>query len=819
MIATETLCGLCELPCGRRKTDRTISGEEKSFCCMGCANVYSILLESGIISSGVNIRDTELFRRSLELGLIAHPDEAEDEPARHSDPAAGIPTEEAVYRVGGMWCSACGWLIEHALSRLPGVVSAQVFFASDLCKIRYCPQLLFPDRIRGRIAELGYRPSDYRQENEQAQQEARDLILRLGVSTFLWANIMAFSTILYVGYFEQIAPSASRWIPRLCFLLATPLVFYCAFPILRTAALGLRHYQIRMETLLASGILTAYLLSTAQAFRGHTHVYFDTAAGIVTLVLAGKLIERRAKDRAARSVANLYRQMPTKVRIESPSGERFVSIDGLEPGAIFLVKSGERVPADGMVVDGSTEIDESLLTGESRPILKNPGDQIFSGSLNCGSAIRVRAIRTSDSSALASIIRLVERALSTRAPIERTVDRVAQFFVPAVMLVALAAFAVLELRHAGTGVALMRATTILVIACPCALGLATPLAITAAIAIASEKGILIADSRVLGVMNSIDTVVLDKTGTVTCGDFCLMDTVLFDSGAVFARDWLPLLAGIEQRSEHLLGRAVVRYAADRAIPLASTDSVEVHKGRGITGIHEGRIVFIGNAALVKEIGAETNAVSEAKARECQRPGHTIAFFGIDNRIAGILVFGDRIKSGAAAMVQRMRSQAVSVQLVSGDSFLTTEFVAHQIGIEDFISEATPEMKSEIIHKLQASGRHVAFLGDGVNDAPALAAATFGIAMGTGAEIAIAAAPVALVSGDLDKLDETLRLGRRATRIIRQNLFWAFFYNLAALVLALTGVITPLLAAAAMFLSSASVVTNSVRLNRPSRDVA
>jgi len=817
-VPCELMCGLCELPTRGHALSRAFDGREIAFCCMGCANVYAILVESGVVASGQDIRETEVFRRSLELGLISRPEDTlEQTHVAIQSIDSGAPLSEAVYQIGGMWCSACAWLIEHALCRLPGVVSADVFFASDLAKVRYRPQLLPPDRIAARIAEVGYRATEYGQGDDDSNAETGDLVLRLGVAAFLWANIMAFSTILYVGYFEQIAASASHYLPILLFLLATPLVFYCAYPILRTAWFGLRNAQIRMESLLALGILTAYVLSTAQTLRGQSHLYFDTAAAIVTLVLAGKLIERRAKDRAARSIANLYRQMPKKARVESAAGERFVAVEALEPGTVFIVRAGERIPADGVVIAGETDADESLLTGESTPVGKRPGDTVVSGSLNASNVIKVRALRTSESSALAQIIRMVERALSTRAPIERRVDRISRIFVPGVVLVALVAFAVLVSSHAGVGAALMRATTILVIACPCALGLATPLAITSAVGNASGNGLLIADSRVLEAMGGIDTVVLDKTGTLTQGDFSLVDCVLFSpfkNGIdPFESHYLPLLAGVEEYSEHLLGRALVRYALSRGVRPDEVTQVEVRKGQGITAVHDGQRVFIGNEAMVQAMAAAWSGEEQQCAVGWQRSGHTVCYFGVDGQVCGLLAFGDRIKPGAVEMIERLRRRGMSVRLVSGDASLSVEFAARRTGIEMFTAEASPEDKALLVKQLQAEGKHVAVIGDGVNDAPALAQADIGIALGTGAEIAMSAAPLVLTSGALAKIDEAFCLASRTTSIVRQNLFWAFFYNIAGISLALTGVLSPIWAAGAMLLSSTSVVANSMRLNR------
>jgi heavy metal translocating P-type ATPase len=799
-------------------------GRAVEFCCMGCANVYSILLESGVLASGQNIRETEIFRRSLELGLISNP-EQQNEPAgaAQAAPNENAPSAEAVFQIGGMWCSACAWLIEHALRRLPGVESAEVFFASDLAKVRYRPQCLPPDRIAERIQEVGYRATEFGRESGETQKETRDLVLRLGVAAFLWANIMGFSTILYVGYFEQIAASASRSLPTILWVLTTPIVFYCAYPILRTAIAGLRRLQVRMETLLALGILTAYFFSAAQTLRGETHLYFDTAAAIVTLVLTGKLIERRAKERAARSIGNLYRMMPKKVRLESISGERFVAIDALEPGTIFISKTGERIPADGVVIAGETEVDESLLTGESAPVPKRPGDAVISGSLNAGNMIKVRALRRSDSSALAHIVRLVEQALSSRAPIERAVDQVSRVFVPAVVVFAVLAFVALVLMHAGMAVALMRATTILVIACPCALGLATPLAITAALGNASSKGLLIADSRVLETMSTIDAVVLDKTGTITHGDFRVVSCEMFaprvNGRDELLRDWLPVLGGMEACSEHLLGRAVVRYARGQGIEPAATVSTIIRKGQGIAAVHEGRSFFIGNHALVMEVTGELSEATASCARRWQESGQTVSFFGVDGRVCGMLVFGDEVKPGAAEMVKRFKERGVPVSLVSGDARLSTEFVAKQVGIGSITAEAFPEDKVRIIRELQQQGRRVAMIGDGVNDAPALAQADLGIALGTGADIAMSAAPVVLMNSALSNIDDAFSLASKARRVIRQNLFWAFCYNVAGMSLALAGVLSPILAAGAMLLSSACVVGNSMRLTKMVHEVA
>ena len=814
MTTVATACGLCGLDCGKQAISRIFDEDKIEFCCMGCANVYAILVESGVIASGQNIRDTEVFRRSLELGLISNPGAGPNASAA-IDPNA--PTSEVLLQINGMWCSACGWLIEHALKKLPGVVSVEVLFASDLAKIKYCPLYLPPEKIATRISQLGYRATEYAGDNAVARAGMRDLVMRLGVAAFLWANIMAFSVILYVGYFEPISPSASRILPWILFALTTPIVFYCAWPILRSAAIGLWNRQIRMEVLLSLGILAAYGLSVSQTLLGRTHLYFDTAAALVTLVLAGKLIERGAKERAMRSIAMLYRLMPKKVRIAERGEERFVSIDALQPGIVFIIKAGERIPADGSIVEGETQTDESLLTGESTPITKHVGDRVISGSLNAGGVIKVCTLRTGEDSTLAQIIRMVEHAMSSRAPIERTVDRISRVFVPAVIALACATFVALIFLHVPLGIALLRAISILVIACPCALGLATPLAITAALGSAAHRGILISNSRVLESMEKVDTMILDKTGTVTMGEFRLVDFALArrhsNSKEIFLREFMPALAGIELLSEHLIARAVVQFAREHGTEPLEAAAAEIRKGCGVIATCHGRRMFIGNDALARAMGAEQDPELDKAAQRWQETGNTIAYFGYEGELTGVMAFGDQIKAGTAEVIDRLRLRGLSVKLVSGDSKRTTGAIARELGIDDFQGEATPEQKVKLVEELQRSGRTVAVVGDGVNDAPALAQADLGLALGTGADIAMSAAPIVLVRGSLETLEETFRLSSRTTRVVRQNLFWAFAYNIAGLSLGIAGVLTPIVAAGAMLLSSASVVANSMRLNR------
>jgi len=829
-------CDLCGLGCGKHPLEHHVHDSACFFCCLGCLNVYLILWESGAIQPGRNPRDTELFQRSLKLGLISNRIDSESS----APPSAPANTEELLLHVSGMWCTSCSWLIEHALSKLPGIAKAEASFASDLVKVHYIPQSIPREHILSRITSLGYQSEEYSANSETDDAERRDWILRTGIAAFLWINVMSLSLTLYAGYFEQISGSVRRGLPFVLMALATPVVFYCGQPVLRLAWRGLLNRTLRMETLLSIGILAAYGYSVAQAFRGEIHLYFDTATVIVTLVLAGKLIERGAKEKVSRWIAQLHRMMPNKVRLLAASAERFVSVEALEPGQTFVVKVGERVPCDGLIVDGESHADESLLTGECAPVGKKVGETVVAGSINLDGILHVQATKSAGDSTLARIIALVEKALSSRTDLERTVDRVSRIFVPCVVLIALLTFFIPWLT--GTthlAPALMRAITVLVIACPCALGLATPLAMTAAFGAASRSGILVRDGRVLETLRRIDTVILDKTGTVTEGRFSLLEfvpchstqavpslaglaisarsKVTSDSDSPSADDTLSLLASLERYSEHPLGVAVAESGRKCGLALQDVTSVEIHKGRGITGVVDGKSVFAGNRRLASDLGIRLDHYSTLQVNTWEQEGKTVAFVGYDGELTALAVFGDQIKPDVCELIREFHRRHIQVHLVSGDAHATTQYTASQIGADSFAAEVLPEEKATFVRNLQEGGSAVAMVGDGINDAPALAQADLGIALSSGADIAMQAAAVVIVQGpahgSLRKMLDVFDLSRLAVRVVRQNLFWAFFYNLIGITLAVTGVLSPIFAAVAMLLSSTSVVANSLRLSR------
>ncbi|MEQ1884793.1 MAG: heavy metal translocating P-type ATPase [Bryobacteraceae bacterium] len=789
--ATGVTCDLC----GLSTAAGTLARKSHMFCCTGCANVYEIFEQSGLIHG--DFRGSDLYQSSLKMGLISNPAER---PAMQLSVPEGTEVRESVYRLNGLWCNSCGWLIEHALCSEPGVISADVSFTSDLLRVRYYPQYVVTGRIPSRVESLGYHAEASTGDTAPAAASRRDLLLRTGIAAFLWMNVMLFSLVVYASYFEKISPWAQHTIPPILMVLATPAIFYSGRPILRAAWIGLKNRAIRMETLVSTGILAAYIYSVSQIFLGGKHFYFDTACAIVTLVLTGKALEQGAKERTTRSLALLHQMMPSKARILDGDRERFVSVDALAPGILFRVKPGERIPADGVIVTGETAADESLLTGESVPRRKNVGDEVSGGSLNGAGVIEVRVARTARQSVLAQIVQSVENALSTRTALDRSVDHVSRIFVPVVMVLAIATAIGCSALGVSTAESLMRAIAVLVIACPCALGIATPLATTSAIGAASRIGVLVRDPSVLETAHKLNCIVLDKTGTVTEGRFRVQH-------AWWSPRWSErgprLVAALESVSEHPIGKAL----ADETPFEHHPHTVEILEGKGIRGIVNGLSIAVGSQSFLAPALEEP---LRGLANGWEQDGLTVVYSAIDGELAGAIALGDALRPDARAFVEELRAMGIEPVLLSGDSKVTTARIAALLGIDQLRGEVLPLEKRIAIQEFRQQGRSVAMVGDGINDAPALAEADIGIAMGSGTDLAAHTAPVVLMSPALLRITAALRLAAKTRRIVTQNLFWAFFYNTLGIGLAATGILNPLLAAGAMVLSSLTVVGNSRR---------
>ncbi len=812
-------CALCGLPLGRSRAHRAVNCETFSFCCPGCLHVFEILLNhpEGIPS---NFRETDLYRACVQAEVIPRnePDlvrrqgeieETKESVSDNLSPDQVNEGESLTFKVEGMWCTACGWLIEEVLKRTEGVLGAQVFFVSDLAKIRYLPQSVSPQVLLGKVKDLGYRLSLF-EEGAEASQERKDLLLRLGISSFLTANIMMISFALYMGFFQDLSAQAVTYLSYPLAVLATPVLFYGGFPILRRAASGLRHRAVSMDTLISVGALSAYLYSLVQMFRGSLHVYFDTASMLITLVLLGRYIEAQAKEKISRGVTELYQLARLKVRLRSRGRERWVTPEAVQSGDAFLVLAGEAVPIDGRLLGDRAHVDESILTGESRPVQKKMGDEVMAGSLLLDGRVELEVVRSGRESSLNRMITLMEEALAKKNPFELLADRIMGWFVPAVFTLALGAALFLWFTNTPVESALLRAVTVLVITCPCALGIASPLAKVASIGAARSKGILIRNPAALEGASGLDAILLDKTGTVTQGNFSLRE---IRAEGLPQEDALRWVASVEQASSHFLAREILRKAKEQSIDLEEVTGYEELDGYGVKGSIRGREISVGNRQLVEREKLGLPIYLEKEGNELESKGRTVIFFGWKGVVRGYLAFGDLLKSESPSVVKELKRRGHELWLVSGDGQGTTRAVAEELGIPLFRGQALPPDKVELIKTLQAGGHRVGMVGDGLNDAAALAQADVGFAFGTGANLAREASDITLLTADPLKLLQTLDLSRQTTRVIRQNLAFAFLYNALAIPLAVGGLLNPLLAVCAMFASSLSVIGNTLRISR------
>ena len=805
-------CDHCLLEFPEREAVReTVDGVERVFCCTGCQGIHRLIREEGL---GAFYEG----RRWEEGGVAATPGaplEVEAFRAAVREAKGGL--EEIDVYVEGIRCASCVWLNERLLSRTPGVAFARVNYATHRARIRWDPSRAGLEAVLGRIRAAGYLPKPYGETEGQAAQrrETRDLLVRLGTAGFLSSQLMVTSIALYAGYFEGIDASTRRLLEWVSLGLTLPVYLYAGAPFLRNTVKSLRHGRFNMDALIALGSGAALVYSVWQMFRGG-EVYFDTSAMIVTLVLVGRYVEAAAKGRASEAVARLAALQPREARRLEPApgggtAVRRVPVAELRPGDRVEVVPGERVAADGVVREGTSEVDESLVTGESRPVAKAPGAAVIGGTVNLHGSFVLEVTRTGAATVLAGIIRAVEEAQAARPRIQAVADRVVGVFVPAILVLAVAAAGLHLARGAPAAHAVMIGVSVLVIACPCALGLATPLAVLLATGVATARGLLVKGGDVFERAARVDEALLDKTGTVTRGRPALRELVPLEPGADAAA-LLAAAAAVERRSEHSLGRAVVEAA--RTLPPGPDPAVEGFRsvpGRGVEARVDGVPVRVGSRAFLAEAGIEVPPAADARARAFEERGETVAFLARGGRAAALLVVADATRPEAAAALEGLSGLGIEVGIASGDDRRTTEAVAASLGVKLAVGEVTPVEKRERVAAAQRAGRRVLFAGDGVNDAPALTQADVGVAMGRGTDVSLESAAVVLVRDDLRLLPELVRLSRKTYRIIQGNLFWAFAYNLVAVPLAVAGVLHPIVAAAAMAASSTFVVANSLRI--------
>ena len=665
--------------------------------------------------------------------------------------------------VGGMTCAACARSIERTLAATPGVARASVNLATETATVEYDPARARVRDFIGAIEDLGYSVP------ERAARPTAESIYqrRLIVAACFALPVMALGML-------------HRW-PWAQLALTLPVVLYSGAGFYAAAWTALRHRSANMNSLIALGTGTAFLYSVYETARGGHAVYFEAAAVIIALILTGRLLEARARAKAGAAIRRLMDLEPPRARVLRDGAEVGIPVAAVRLGDTVVVRPGERIPVDGAIVAGESAIDESMLTGESMPVEKGPGAAVFAGAFNRSGSFRFAATQVGSGTVLRRMIEMVRQAQGARAPVARLADVVSGYFTLGVLAAAALTFAVwLSLGPFAT--AMVNAVAVLIIACPCALGLATPTAIMVGTGRGAERGILIKGGEALEMAYRIDTVVLDKTGTLTHSKPVV--TAIHPAAGFTEADLLRFAASAERYSEHPLGKAVVEAAAARAIALAEPAEFAATAGHGVRARVDGRQVVVG------------------------RPGVAVT---VDGAAAGSFEIADTIKPEAAAAVARLRTMGLEVWMLTGDSRAVAERVAREAAIEHVLAEVLPDQKAAEIRKLQAAGKRVAMVGDGINDAPALAQADLGIAMGSGTDIAIEAGDITLMRGNLNGVPDAIELSRRTMRIIRQNLFWAFAYNTLGIPVAALGLLSPMLASAAMALSSVTVVTNSLRL--------
>lgn len=717
-----------------------------------------------------------------------------------------VPLTRETLLVEGMTCAACSARVEKMLGKVEGVVKVNVNLSTNKAIVDFPSGVVETSALIAAVEKAGYkaqvqRESDVDKEKQMRDKEIKSLKTSFIISLILTAPLVAAMFFHMAGQTNILTNGYFQW------ALATPVQFIIGYRFYRGAYHSVRGGGANMDVLIALGTSAAYFYSIYNLFNMVHEYYFEASAVIITLIVLGKLFEAIAKGKTSEAIKKLMGLQPKTARVIRNDTEMDIDIDDLLVGDIIVVRPGEKVPVDGIIVEGSSALDESMITGESIPVDKKEGDQVIGATINKFGAFKFKATKIGKDTVLSQIIRLVEDAQGSKAPVQKLADKISGIFVPTVLVIALVTFLIFYfLGDFNTG--LINAVAILVIACPCALGLATPTAIMVGTGKGAENGILIKSGEHLEMAHKMDAIIFDKTGTITKGEPEVTDVEAVNG---FDENELLRIAGsVEKTSEHPLGQAIVGYAESQLVMFKDAESFAAVPGKGLKAKFEGRDVLIGNRKLMNEGSIDLTRM-EDEISSLEEQGKTAMIVSVDGKLAGIIAVADQIKNTSLTAIKELQDMGLQVYMITGDNERTAKAIASQVGIGNVVADVLPEHKASKVEELKGQGKHVGMVGDGINDAPALAAADVGFAIGTGTDVAMEAADITLMRGDLSGVVTAIRLSHRTMKTIKQNLFWAFFYNSVGIPFAALGFLNPMIAGAAMAFSSVSVVTNSLRL--------
>jgi len=716
-----------------------------------------------------------------------------------------------VLLVRGMTCAACAANIEKNLNKLEGIDKAEVNFAAQKLTLDFNPVIITHDKIVGTIRDLGFEvlEEDPVFQTEDETEEELEVKARKRVIKIVLTVTALIQALMYLEMWDIVHVPGHNWI---LLVAALPIVFWAGLPTHKGAIRSLRHGSANMDVLISMGTLAAFTWGMVSFFLPGTVSFMGLSAMIMAFHLLGRYLETIAKSKTSSAIRKLLELGAKTARVIVQGEEREVPVEALRPGDVLLVKPGEKIPVDGKVMEGYSSVDESMVTGESIPVDRTVGDEVIGATINKNGVLNIKATKVGKDTFLAQIIKAVEEAQGSKAPIQVLADRVTAYFVPVVVTIALLTFITWFALGGLGGIerALFASIAVLVIACPCALGLATPTAIMVGTGIGAENGVLIKDAESLQAMREVNTVVFDKTGTLTRGEPSLTDITAFTEKK---EEILKLAASVESGSEHPLGQAIVKKFRESQVKFERVEEFQSFPGLGVKASVAGKEVLLGNPKMLNNYGINVNNDIKEESSRLEKEGKTVIYMAVDGNTAGIIAVADTLKDDTPWAVKALRERGLETIMLTGDNQRTARAIAQQVGIDRVLAEVLPEEKEKEILRLQEEGKKVAMVGDGINDAPALAQANVGIAIGTGTDIAIEASDITLIRGELSSVVTAFNLSRTTFKVIRQNLFWAFGYNTLAIPIAASGRLSPVIAAIAMAMSSVSVLLNSLRLKR------